>query len=292
MGRLLSLFLLVAAILGFWLSAYTVDEGKRGLIVHLGGLNRGDDGKVSVYEPGLHFRMPVVDSVVIIDSRIQTIDEHEDRIVTKEKKDVIVDSYIKWRVSDYEQFYVRNSGGQFWAAESLLKNKANNALQREFGLRTIREVVSGERDQLMEELRESLNSEAQQLGIDVVDFRVKKINLPESVSHNVYERMRSERKRVATGHRSKGREQAEVIRAEADRLVQVILAEADKEAKTIRGEGDAEAAAIYANAYSKDPEFFAFFRSMQAYRESFKNKEDLMVLKPDSEFFQYMKQAK
>jgi membrane protease subunit HflC len=283
-----SVFAAILVILLGYSSVFVVQEGERGIVFRFKKVMRDDAGLVVNRAPGIHFKAPFVDSVKIIDARIQTLDGNPDRFVTSEKKDLIVDSFIKWRVSDFGAYYLATSGGNKSIAEQLLQQKVNNALRTEFGLRTIKEIVSGERQELMESAIVSAQN-SQDLGIEVLDVRVKQINLPAEVSNFIFERMRTERLKVAKAHRSEGREKAEIIRADVDARITVMLAEAEKESQTLRGEGDAIAAKIYAEAFNKNPEFFSFVRSLDAYKNSFNNKNDILVLEPDSDFFKYMK---
>jgi len=269
-------------------SIFVVEEGQRAFVLQFSKVKRDAEGNSVVYGPGIHMKLPIIERVKRLDSRIQTLDDSADRFVTSEKKDLIVDSFIKWRISDFGTYYVRTSGGNKQVAEQLLKQKVNNALRTEFGLRTIKEIVSGERTELMERAIEEAKSTSD-LGIEVLDVRVKQINLPLEVSNFIFERMRTERLKVAKAHRSEGREQAEIIRADVDARITVMLAEAERESQTLRGEGDAQAAKVYADAFNKNPEFFAFVRSLDAYKNSFNNKNDVLVLEPDSDFFKYMK---
>ncbi|TAA47013.1 protease modulator HflC [Corallincola spongiicola] len=274
----------------FYSSVFVVKEGERGIVERFKKVIRGADGLAVVYEPGIQFKIPLIDGVKILDARLQTLSAQENRFITKEKKDLLVDSYAKWRIKDFAKYYLA-TGGDRYRAEGLLELKITNGLRTEFGTRTIQEIVSGERDDLMAEALSEGAESAKDLGIEVVDVRVKTINLPEEIRDAIFNRMRTEREVVAREHRSKGREQAEIIMAEVDRRVTVMLADAERQSRTLRGEGDASAAQVFADAYNKDPEFFAFLRSLRAYRESFANKGDILVIRPDSEFFQYMKQA-
>lgn len=283
------LIALVAALLVLAISAvFVVFEGQRGIVFQFSKIKRDEAGEMMVYEPGLHFKIPFIESVRKIDARIQTLDEEPDRFVTSEKKDLMVDSYAKWRIVDFSTYYLRTSGS-IENARALLKQKINNGLRTEFGSRTIKEIVSGDRDAIMRKALESAKSSREDLGIDVIDVRVKAINLPTEVSHSIYDRMRAERTAVAKEHRSKGQEQAEIIRATIDAKVTVMLANAQKEAFEIRGEGDALAAKVYADAFKEDAEFYSFVRSLEAYENSFNSKNDIMVVKPDSDFFRYLK---
>jgi len=269
-------------------SVFIVDEGQKGIVVQFGKVKRVDSGEPRLYEPGLHFKVPLIDQVRKMDARIQTIDSQADRFVTSEKKDLIIDSYVKWKIEDFSKYYLATGGGNKLQAEDLLKRKINNGLRSEIGNRTIKDIVSGERSTVMEDALMKM-ARSSELGIKVVDVRIKQINLPVEVSNSIYQRMRAERTAVAREHRSQGREQAEILRADIDRKVTVMLADAESNARQLRGEGDAEAAKIYADSYKKDPEFFSFVRSMEAYRKSFSGGNELMVLKPDSEFFRYLK---
>ncbi|MDA8128397.1 MAG: protease modulator HflC [Betaproteobacteria bacterium] len=264
-------------------SMFTVDQRQNALVFQLGEV-------VSVKKnPGLYFKLPLVQNVRYFDTRILTLDSAEpERFITSEKKNVLVDSYIKWRVIDARQFYV-SVGGDETRAQIRLNQTVNDGLRAEFGRRTIHDVVSGQRDKVMNLIRAKADQDARSIGVQVVDVRIKRVDLPESVSENVYRRMEAERKQVANELRSTGAAEAEKIKADADRQKQVIVANAYRDAQRVKGEGDAKAAAIYAAAYGKNPEFYAFYRSMQAYRDSFRNKSDVMVLDPSSDFFKYMK---
>lgn len=274
-------------------SLFVVGEGTRGIVIQFGKVKRDSvTNETVVFEPGLHLKLPILDRVRILDARIQTLDDAPDRFVTAEKKDLIVDSYVKWRIKDFAKYYLATRGGIKELAEQLLKQKVNNGLRSEFGTRTIPEIVSGERSELMDEAMEQSSQSSDELGIEIVDVRVKQINLPLEVSNSIYDRMRAERTAVAKEHRSQGQEQSEIIRAEIDRRVTIMLADADRNARQLRGEGDAEAAHIYANAYRKDEEFFSFLRSMDAYRASFKDKQDVLILDSQGDFFKYMNEAK
>ncbi|WP_341502089.1 protease modulator HflC [Gallaecimonas sp. GXIMD4217] len=273
-------------------SVFVVHEGQRGIVLRFNKAERSPEtGEPVIYEPGLHFKVPLIEKVKRLDARIQSLEGEQDRFVTSEKKDLIVDSYVKWRIKDFGNFYLKTNQGNTQVAENLLKRKINNGLRSEFGTRTITDIVSGERDEVMKEALEQVAESALDLGIEVVDVRVKQINLPTEVSNSIYDRMRAERQAVAKKHRSEGKEKAEIIRADVDARVTVMLADAERKARTLRGEGDAEAAAIYANSFSANPDFYGFLRSLDAYRNSFTNKNDVLVLKPDSDFFRYMKSS-
>lgn len=264
-------------------SLYIVDQTERAVLLKFGEIVNPD------VKPGLHFKMPLVNTVSIFDGRIQTLDARPQDYLTLEKKRLIVDSYLKWRIADVQTYYRATSGDALRAAD-LLSTRVDTGLRNQFGQRTLNEAVSGEREELMLILREELSLITEkEWGIEVIDVRVKRIELPAEVSQSVYERMRSEREREARELRSKGKELAESIRADADRQKTVLLAEAYRDSETVRGEGDAVAASTYANAYNQDPEFYSFYRSLNAYKTAFANKSDLMVVEPDSEFFKYLK---
>lgn len=268
-----------------WNSFYIVSQTERAVMLRFGRIVEPD------VKPGLHMKIPYVNSVRKFDARLMTLDSTTSRFLTLEKKALMVDSYAKWRVDDAERFYTATSGMKQIADERLAR-RLEAALRDQFGKRTLHESVSGQRDELMGMVTNSLNRAAQQeLGIEVVDVRVKGIDLPREVNRSVFERMSSEREREAREHRAKGKELAEGIRADADRQRRVLLAEAFREAEELRGDGDAQAAAIYAAAYGQDSEFYSFHRSLQAYRDSFSSKEDVLVLDPKSDFFRYLESA-
>jgi membrane protease subunit HflC len=282
--------ILVLILLGFG-SLFVVDEGERGIVIRFGKVQRDAQEQTVVFAPGLHFKVPLIDTVIKLDARIQTLDDSADRFVTSEKKDLIVDSYVKWKVKDFATYYL-STGGNKLQAEALLKQKVNNGLRSEFGARTIPQIVSGERSELMDEAMKQASGSSDELGIEIVDVRVKQINLPEEVSSSIFQRMRAEREAVAREHRSEGKEQAEIIRANIDAKVTVMLADAERNLRQIKGEGDAQAAQIYAETYAKNQEFYHFLRSMDAYRDSFNSKQDVIVVQPDNDFFRYMKDSK
>jgi modulator of FtsH protease HflC len=263
-------------------STFVVNEYETAIKLRLGEIVASD------YRPGLHFKLPVLDEIKKFDRRIQTLDAPPQRFLTIEKKDVIVDSYTKWRISNPAQYF-RSTGGSTGRTSRLLAERINTSLRDEFGKRTIQEVVSEERTELMAQLSREIDLKVNELGVEVIDVRVKKIDLPPEVSESVYSRMRAERERVASDLRAKGAEAAERIQADADRQRTVILADAYKEAEQFRGEGDAKATDIYAQAYGKDPDFYAFYRSLNAYRGALSGNGDIMVLKPDSEFFRFFR---
>ncbi|TCJ98385.1 protease FtsH subunit HflC [Volucribacter psittacicida] len=288
------IILIILALL--YSSIVIVQEGSRGIMLRFGKVHRDADNKVVVYEPGLHFKTPFIDSIKILDARIQTLDGQPDRFVTVEKKDLWVDSYVKWRISDFGRFYTTTGGGDYSQAANLLRRKVNDRLRSEIGSRTIKDIVSGTRGELMAGARRALNTGADstsELGIEVIDVRVKQINLPDEVSSSIYQRMRAERDAVAREHRSQGKEKAAFIQADVDRKVTLILANANRTAQELRGTGDAAAAKIYADAFSQEPEFYRFIRSLQAYEKSFKaDDNNIMILKPDSDFFRFMQAPK
>jgi len=270
---------------------FVVPEGQRAIVTQFGKIERDAAGQVVVYEPGLHLKLPMIEMVRKLDSRIQTLDDQPDRFVTAEKKDLLVDSYVKWRIKDFGAYFL-STGGITSQAEVLLKQYINNGLRTEFGARTIQEIVSGERTQLMESALAQAGVAANELGIEVIDVRVKQINLPTEVSSSIFARMRAERDAVAREHRSKGMEESDIIRADVDARVTVMLADAERNSRTVRGQGDAEAAKIYADVYNRNAEFYSFVRSLEAYKNSFKDKSDIMVVQPDNDFFKYMKSDK
>ncbi|HAR80335.1 MAG TPA: protease modulator HflC [Succinivibrionaceae bacterium] len=298
-------------------SLYIISEGNVGIVTRFGKVIRdsGDDKVLQVSKPGLHFKIPFVDQVKVLDARIQTISSSADRFVTSEKKDVIIDSYVKWQISDAGTYYLTTAGGNNMQAEELLRRRINNSLRSQIGRLTIHELVSGQqgeednsfdsvsgepinaasvskRDQVMQNALKDIGSSAKALGVRIVDVRMKQINLPAEVSNSIYQRMRAERDAVAKLHRSQGRKEAEAIKAHADREVIVKIAEAERQSRILKGEGDAEATKIYADAYNRNPEFFEFLRSMDAYRASMTKGSDTLVLQPESEFFKYFNNAK
>jgi len=274
----------ILAIAGFS-SIFVVNQWETALKLRLGEIVDAD------YEPGLHFKLPIVNNVVKFDSRIQTLDSRPERFITAEKKFVIVDSYAKWRISNVAQYY-RSTGGSAAKTARLLSERINTALRDEFGIRTIQEVISGDRTEIMELLSKNADQQASALGVEIVDVRVKKIDFPTEVSSSIFDRMRTERERVARELRAQGAEEAEKIRADAERQRTEILAEAYRDSEVIRGEGDAVAAETYALAFNQNSGFYSFWRSLTAYKDVFTSGGDMMVLEPDSEFFQFMNQKK
>lgn len=279
-------FLLVVLVVLGLNSIFYVAEGERGIVIRFGKVAQ-EEGKALVYQPGIHVKIPFIERIIKLDARLKTLDGQADRYITSEKKDLIVDTYVKWRIVDFEKYFLSTGGGNQRQAEDLLSRRINSGLRAEFGVRTIRDIVSGRRDELMEQTLIQAAESSTDLGIQIIDVRVKQINLPDEVSTAIFDRMVAERQAVAREHRSQGREQAEIIRADIDARVTVMLADAQREARHIRGEGDAEAAEIYAKAYNKDKEFFAFIRSLEAYTRSFGDGDSMLVIRPDNEFFKY-----
>lgn len=268
----------------FYGFTFVVQEYEVAIKLRLGEIVSED------YPPGIHFKIPILNQIKTFDRRIQTLDAQPERFLTIEKKDVIVDSYAKWRISNAAQF-LRSTGGNSARTSRLLSERINTSLRDEFGKRTIQEVVSDDRLALMQLLTEEVNANAGDLGVRVIDVRVKKIDLPPEVSESVYQRMRAERERVARDLRAKGSEAAERIRADADRQRTVTTAEAYKESEQIRGEGDAKSSEIYARAFEQDPRFYAFYRSLNAYRATFGQGGNMLVLQPDSDFFRFFRES-
>lgn len=278
---------IVLALLVFgYFSVFTVNEWERAILFRFGEITDTD------YGPGLHFKLPWVNTVTKFDIRLLNLDQDQSRFITSEKKDVIVDYYAKWRIFDVRKFYQATSGGDVIYANGLLTQRINSALRNEFGKRTVQEVVAGERDEILKIVKDNTGSLPVELGIEVIDVRTKRIDLPEEVSTSVYRRMRAERDRVAKDFRARGEEQAERIRATADRDREVILAEAYRDAEIIRGEGDARSTEIYAASFGKNEEFYDMYRSLNAYQNSFNTDNDILLIKPDSDFFKYFNNPK
>jgi len=275
----------VVALIVLSMTVFVVDQRQNAIVFQLGEV-------VSVKtEPGLNFKVPLMQNVRFFDSRILTLDAGEpERFITAEKKNVMVDSFIKWRIVDVKQYYI-SVGGDEERAKTRLLQTVNSSMREEFGKRTIHEVVSGERDQIMEVLRTKTDSDARKIGVEVLDVRLKRVDFPLEISDSVYRRMDAERKRVANELRASGAAEGEKIKANADKQREVILAEAYREAQKTKGEGDAKATALYAAAFGRNPEFYAFYRSLEAYKQSFKDKNDVMVIDPSSEFFKYLKSS-
>lgn len=282
---------LIVVVAIFLMSLFVIPEGERGIVTRFGRLIKEDNNVTRIYEPGLHFKMPLFDRVNTLDARIQTMDDQSDRFVTSEKKDVIIDSYVKWKIKDFGQFYLATGGGNILTAEALLQRRVSDGLRAEIGSTTVKELVSEKREEVMKTVLIDSQDGTGDLGIEVIDLRIKKINLPEEISESIYRRMRAEREAVARKLRSQGREKAEVIRAQSELEVATIIAEADKTARITRGNADAKVAKLYADAFNKEPEFFSFIRSLRAYEKSFNSKSDILVLDPKTDFFKYMNDA-
>lgn len=277
--------ILAAALTAFVLanmSLFTVDQRERAIVFQLGEVTE------VITKPGLHLKWPFIQNVRYFDARILTLDTPDaERFITSEKKNLLVDTFVKWRIDDARQYYI--SVGDEAQAETRISQTVNATLREEIGKRTVHEVVSEDRDEIMKSVRERADQDAKKIGVTIIDVRLKRVDLPQEVSESVYKRMDAERKSVANQLRSEGSSEAERIRAEADKEREVIIANAYKEAQRIKGEGDAKAAAAYAKAYGENAEFYAFYRSLEAYRSSFKDRSDVLVLEPNSEFFRYLK---
>lgn len=278
------LVVLGIAVVTFIASTFTVHETERAIKLQLGEIVRAD------YEPGLHFRIPLYQNVHKFESRVLTLDAEPDRLLTIEKKNLIVDAFVKWRIMDVVRFY-NATGGNEAIARQRLHQFVRNQLYDEFGKRTVLEVIAGERAVIMDTVRQITDARAAELGVAVLDVRIKKVELPEGVRESVYRRMEQERVAAATEFRAEGREQAKAIRAGAEREAEEIRANARRQAQEIRGEGDGRATEIFADAHGRDPDFFAFYRSLQAYERSFDGTRDVLVLEPDSEFFRFFRDA-
>ena len=275
--------LILAVIILLANSLFIVTDKQTAILLRFGEII---DPKI---ESGLHFKVPILNTVRKFDSRVLTLDAVPQPYFTEEKKRLIVDAFVKWRISDNEQFYITASGGQLGALRTLLTQRVDEGLRNQFGKRTVQDVISGERDELMKALTADLNKVANaELGVEVIDVRVKKIELPSEVNDSVYNRMRTERERLAQELRAEGNEIAEEIRANADKERTVILADAYKTAEIIKGEGDADATSTYAEAFNKNPEFYEFTRSLSAYQSTFQNKSDVLLIDPESDFFKYL----
>ena len=288
MNQKLGIVLVAAVVLLVVLSTslFVVDQRQKAIVFRFGEVVR------VINEPGLFAKVPLVDNVRYFDGRLLTIEGAEpERFLTNEKKNVLVDLFVKWQISDVRLYYISVNGDEARAQIRLLQT-INDGLRAEFGSRSVHDVVSGERNTIMEDMRVKANKDAVKIGVEVRDVRLKRVDLPQEVSESVYGRMRAERTQVANKLRSTGAAESETIRAEADKQREVTLAQAYRYAQNTKGEGDAKAAAIYARAYEQNPEFYAFYRSLEAYKQSFKNKSDVMVLEPNSEFFKYLKNSK
>jgi len=282
-GKIISLFLIVILLIIGSMSVFTVDEREKAILFKFREIVRTD------LEPGLHFKIPIYNEVQKFDARIQTMDAQPERFLTSEQKNVNVDAFVKWRIENVAKFYTATGGGDVATANIRLSQFINDRLRSEFAKRTIKQVVSGDRHEIMDILTVEANTLAQEFGIDIIDVRVKRIDLFEEISGSVYSRMAAKRQEVAKQLRATGEKEAETIRAKADKERTVILAEAYRQSEDIRGQGDQEASNIYATAYSKDKDFYALYRSLNAYKETFTGKDDILVLQPESEFFKYFK---
>ena len=281
----LSIVAVVAALIAalLYMSVFVVNEREQAIVLRFGEIKR------VIKEPGLNFKVPLVQNVTFFEKRILTMDTPEpERFITSEKKNVLVDLFVKWRISD-PQLYLESVGGDERRAITRLEQTVNSGLREEFGKRTVHEVVSGQRDDIMEQMRAKADQDSRKIGVQILDVRLKRVDLPTEVSESVYRRMEAERKRVANELRSEGAAAAEKIRADADRQREIIVANAYRDSQRIKGDGDAKATAIYAEAFGADPEFYAFYRSLQAYRQSFADKGDVLVVEPSSDFFKYLK---
>ena len=288
----LGLLVVLVVVLVGSASLFTVSQVERGLLLRLGKLvDDAATGEAKIYQPGLHFKLPFVTQVARLDTRYQTIEVGDARIMTSEQKEVIVSYYIKYFIQNFPIYYNATNSGDRAIAQRLLSAKAEDGLRGQFGTRTIADIGTGGREDIIDTLRVEVDDSARPLGMVVVDVRIKRIDLPNEVSESVYERMRTAREQVAAEHRAAGLREAEIIRANTDAEVVVIEAEADRTAKNLRGDGDREASTIYANAYGQNPQFYSFYRSLLAYQESFNDKDDMLVLSPDSEFFRYFQNA-
>ncbi|HYI87415.1 MAG TPA: protease modulator HflC [Burkholderiales bacterium] len=264
---------------------FTVDQRQNAIVFQLGEV------KEIVVRSGLHFKWPLLQNVRLFDMRILTFDDAEPlRFLTQGNRPVLVDSFVKWRIADVRQYYVSVQGDELRAA-TRIKQTVAGVLRDEFGARTVHEVVSGEREQVMNRVRDKVDQDLKRIGVEIVDVRLKRVDLPQDVSESVYRRMEAERKRIANELRSTGAAEAEKIRADADRQREVLLAEAYRDAQRIRGDGDAKSAAIYAAAFNQNPEFYSFYRSMEAYRSTFRGRNDLMLLEPNSDFLRYFRDS-
>jgi membrane protease subunit HflC len=284
MSSKIILVLVVIAAIIVSMSIFTVDERERAINLQLGEVVRAD------YEPGLQFKLPLVQEILKFDKRIQNLDSDPELYLTLEKKNVKVDSFVKWRIKDVVRYYT-STGGSPGRASNRLSAVIQKSLKDEFGKRTIQQVVSGERTEIMDKLVLSAENQAQELGIEIIDVRIKRIDLPEQVSASVYARMAAEREQVAKKFRSEGEEQGKKIRAEADREREVILAEAQRDAQKVKGNGDGRATEIYASAFSQDEEFYSLYRSLGAYRNTFNSPSDVLLVEPNTQFFKYFKGA-
>jgi membrane protease subunit HflC len=289
--KTISLVVIVSLLLFAMMSLFIVEQTQRAIILRLGNsVKDPQSGEAMVLQPGLRMKLPLIDSVIFFDKRIQSLDISSSRIPTQEKKELIVDLFTKWRIVDFATFY-NTTGGNIKRAEQLLQEKIVDGLRGEFGRRKLNDVVSQDRNSVIEKIRSDANNAAKTLGMEVVDARIVRIDLPKEVSESVFNLMRTERQRVASEHRAQGHSRAEAIRADADAKVIILGAQAEQNANELRGQGDAQAFKIYAQAYGKDPEFYSFYRSLEAYRETFKGNNDILVIKPDDAFFKYFRRS-
>jgi len=285
MSKVIGVIVGLLLLLGYT-TIFFVDEREKAIRFEFGKI------KETGYTPGIHLKFPFpFNEVKKLDGRILTIDQQPERFITKEKKHMMVDSFVKWRIIDETQYYTATSGGREDNAARLVYSMVNDGLRNEFAKRTVQEVIAEDRTQIMALLTSNIDEKAASLGIDIIDVRIKRIDFPEKISQNVYARMRTERERIAREHRSKGEEAATRIRADADAQSRVLVAEAYRDSQSIRGAGDAFSAEIYAKAYSRDRDFYRFYRSMEAYKNTFSSSGDVMLLEPDSEFFKYFKNS-
>jgi membrane protease subunit HflC len=283
LGPVLAVLVLLALLTSGTL--FTVDQRQNAIVFQLGEVRE------VVKEPGLHLKWPLLQNVRLFDMRILTFDDAEPlRFLTQGNRPVLVDSFVKWRITDVRQYYISVQGDEF-RAMTRIKQTVAGVLRDEFGVRTVHEVVSGEREQIMARVRDKVDQDLKRIGVEIVDVRLKRVDLPPNVSESVYGRMEAERKRIANELRSTGAAEAEKIRADAERQREVILAEAYRDAQRVRGEGDARSASIYAAAFNQNPEFYSFYRSMEAYRQSFRGRNDVMVLEPNSDFLRYFRDS-
>ncbi len=283
LGPIVAILIVVALLVSGTL--FTVDQRQNAIVFQLGQV------KEVVTKPGLNFKIPLVQNVRLFDMRILTYDDPEPlRFLTQGNRPVLVDSFVKWRIADVQQYYVSVRGEEFDATRRI-RQTVSGTLREQFGVRTLHDVVSGERENLMNDVRKLVDQDLKRIGVEIVDVRLKRVDLPQDVSESVYRRMEAERKRIANELRATGAAEAEKIRADADRQREVILAEAYRDAQRVRGEGDAKAANIYAAAFSQNPEFYAFYRSMEAYRSTFRGRNDVMLLEPNSDFLRYFRDS-
>ncbi|CAL1329528.1 protease modulator HflC [Candidatus Providencia siddallii] len=316
------IFIIIANLFLMYTSIFIIPQTERGIILRFGKVLRNYENKPIIYKPGLHFKIPIIETVKMLDARIQTLEIQADRYLTSENKDLMVDSYLKWRINDFSRYYVATGGGKSYQAETLLKRKFSDRLRSEFGRLSVNDIITDSRGRLTVDIRDSLNkgtstnelnkkynsntttktkkifnikhfiinaNSMTALGIEVVDVRIKKIELPNEIFEAIYARMRAEREAVARQHRSRGQEEATKIRATADKTVTEILSEAERTSLILKGEGDATAAKIFANAFNQDPGFYTFIRSLRAYKESFKTNGDIIIMSPHDDFFNFMK---